>query len=224
MTQFPPLSSREQEVAGLVLEGRSNKQIAAALHITVSTVEFHLKNIYAKLQVRSRTELVLKLRESVVAGQEETAENRTRLNARAWAASLREAVSKFGMEETMENTLEPGASGADKSLSFAAAIRICLTRYADFDGRASRAEFWWFALFILLVTAALEMVHEIAASIFLIAVLLPLLAAGARRLRDTGRSAWWLLYLLVPVGGIVILGIVWALPPIEPGAEATPVE
>ncbi len=222
MAQFPPLSSREQEVASLVQEGRSNKQIASSLHITVSTVEFHLKNIYAKLQVRSRTELIVKLQESVVAKQEETAENRTRLNTRKWAASLREAVSKFGMEETMENTLEPGASGAERSLSFAAAIRICLTKYADFQGRASRSEFWWFALFVVLVGSALEMAHEVLAGMFLIAVLLPLLAAGARRLRDSGKNPWWLLFLLVPVGGIITLGILWALPPVDTIAQETP--
>jgi uncharacterized membrane protein YhaH (DUF805 family) len=42
--------------------------------------------------------------------------------------------------------------------------------------------------------------------------LLPLLAVGARRLRDIGKSPWWQLFLLVPVGGIVILGILWAQP------------
>lgn len=221
MSQSLPLSTREQEVAGLVLEGRSNKQIASSLHITVSTVEFHLKNIYAKLQVRSRTELIVKLRESVVADREETAENRSRLNARKWAASLQEAISKFGMEETMENTLEPGASGAERSLSFAEAIRTCLRKYADFQGRASRSEFWWFALFVVLVTSALELAHEILAGIFLIAVLLPLLAAGARRLRDSGKDPWWLLFLLVPVGGIITLGILWALPPVDPRQDET---
>jgi uncharacterized membrane protein YhaH (DUF805 family) len=51
------------------------------------------------------------------------------------------------------------------------------------------------------------------AAIFLIAVLLPFLAAGARRLHDSGQSRWWLLFLLVPVGGIVGLGFLWAMPP-----------
>ena len=55
------LSKREIEVLELVLQGNSNKQIALSLHITVRTVEFHLKNIYAKFQVSSRIELILKL-------------------------------------------------------------------------------------------------------------------------------------------------------------------
>ncbi len=55
------LSSREREVAALLLQGNGNKQIAAALGITVRTVEFHLSNIYRKLEVASRTEAVLEL-------------------------------------------------------------------------------------------------------------------------------------------------------------------
>ena len=55
------LSKREHEVLELVLQGKSNKQIALALAITVRTVEFHLKNVYAKFQVSSRVELILKL-------------------------------------------------------------------------------------------------------------------------------------------------------------------
>jgi len=55
------LSSREKEVLELVMQGKSNKQIAFALGISIRTVEFHLKNIYTKYQVASRIELVLYL-------------------------------------------------------------------------------------------------------------------------------------------------------------------
>jgi DNA-binding CsgD family transcriptional regulator len=55
------LSHREEEVVTLLMHGNSNKQIAAALHISERTVEFHLKNIYTKLHVNSRIELILKL-------------------------------------------------------------------------------------------------------------------------------------------------------------------
>jgi len=60
---FPdvPLSKREEEVLKLVLQGKGNKQIALSLDISVRTVEFHLKNVYAKFQVSSRIELILKL-------------------------------------------------------------------------------------------------------------------------------------------------------------------
>jgi DNA-binding CsgD family transcriptional regulator len=55
------LSRREYEVVALLLEGKSNKQIATILDISISTVEFHLTNIYAKLGISSRTEAILLL-------------------------------------------------------------------------------------------------------------------------------------------------------------------
>ncbi len=58
-------SEREKEVTKLLLEGKSNKQIALALGISESTVEYHFKNIYKKLQVNSRTEAVLRLGKSI---------------------------------------------------------------------------------------------------------------------------------------------------------------
>lgn len=210
MTQFENLSEREIEVVKLLLEGKSNKLIASALHISDRTVEFHLKNIYTKYQVSSRMELVVKLGTSTVASAGENAENRDKLSLRYWAASLREAVSTINKERKMENVATAQDEG--EGMSFQRAILVCLTKYAQFHGRASRAEFWWFALFIILVTAALTYLHENLGSIFGIATLLPFLAAGARRLHDSGRSGWWQLFLLVPVAGIILVGILWALP------------
>lgn len=97
-------------------------------------------------------------------------------------------------------------------MTFQESLRVCFVKFADFTGRASRPEFWWFALFVLLLTSAFTYISETAGSIFLIAILLPFLAVGARRLRDANYSAWWLLALLIPVGGIVILVSLWAMP------------
>ena len=58
-------SEREKQVTELLLQGKSNKQIALALGISTSTVEYHLKNVYRKLQVNSRTEAVLRLGKSI---------------------------------------------------------------------------------------------------------------------------------------------------------------
>jgi DNA-binding CsgD family transcriptional regulator len=58
-------SERENEVIELLLQGKSNKQIALSLGISASTVEYHLKNVYKKLQVNSRTEAVLRLGKSI---------------------------------------------------------------------------------------------------------------------------------------------------------------
>lgn len=209
-----PLSKREQDVVKLLLEGKSNKLIASALHVTLSTVEFHLKNIYAKYQVNSRMELVLKLRESTVAEIEEPTENRARLKFlwRNWVTSLREAVSIIGKELKMNNISNVDASNP---MTFFESIRVCFTKYADFTGKASRPEFWWFALFIVLGAGIFSYLDERLVSIFSLATLLPLLAAGARRLQDTGKSPWLQLYLLIPVGGIIIMGFYWAQPSIK---------
>ncbi len=68
-------SRRQYQVLELLLQGKSNKQIALELGISESTVEFHLRNIYGKLQVRSRTEAILKLGQSTVAIQDELRES-----------------------------------------------------------------------------------------------------------------------------------------------------
>ncbi|HSC14233.1 MAG TPA: DUF805 domain-containing protein [Gammaproteobacteria bacterium] len=97
-------------------------------------------------------------------------------------------------------------------MTFAESIRKCFTKYADFNGTASRSEFWWFMLFVYLVIAALSLLSTTLTSIFAVAVLLPYLAVGARRLHDTGRSGWWLLLLIVPFGVIVLI-VFWVMEP-----------
>ena len=121
------------------------------------------------------------------------------------------------MEDVLKSTTRDGAD----PMTFYESILICFKKYAEFNGRASRSEFWWFMLFIILVASAFTYVSQTLGSIFLIATLLPLLAAGTRRLRDSGQSAWWQLFLLAPVGGIVILGFLWAQPTTSPQPEET---
>ena len=114
------------------------------------------------------------------------------------------------MEDVLNSTVHCGT----KPMTFYESIIVCLKKYAEFNGRASRSEFWWFTLFVTLVASACAYLSETLASIFLIASLLPLLAVGSRRLRDSGTSAWWLFFIMVPVGGIVLLGFLWAKPTI----------
>lgn len=216
MSPLNPLSKREQDVVNLLLEGKSNKMIALALGITERTVEFHLKNIFTKYRVNSRMELVLKLRESTVAAAGEGIENSGGSSPWGWATStFNESVLRFGKELIMN---KPAA----EPVTFQEAIRICFVKFADFTGRASRPEFWWFTLFMLLLTAAFTAVNETAGSVFQIAMLLPFLAVGARRLRDSGNNPWWLLGLLIPVGGIIILGFFWAAPPANSLEDSLP--
>lgn len=92
-------------------------------------------------------------------------------------------------------------------MSFADAVTTVLQKkYADFSGRARRSEYWWYYLFTVLLTLAINIVFGIIGSDFLtyavsgivgLALLIPGLAVGARRLHDTGRSGWWLLLILI---------------------------
>ena len=93
-----------------------------------------------------------------------------------------------------------------------------LRRYAEFSGRSRRKEYWMFTLLMFLVVIGLSIVERIVGLsgtvgpygfltlLFWLAVLVPSIAVGVRRLHDTNRSGWWLLIALVPlIGGIVLL-------------------
>ena len=85
------------------------------------------------------------------------------------------------------------------------AIKSCLGQYATFSGRARRSEFWWFFLFQVLVMVAASMLGDVFNGIASLALLLPALAVGARRLHDIGRTGWWQLLLLSGIGFLVLL-------------------
>ena len=88
-----------------------------------------------------------------------------------------------------------------------------LQKYAVFDGRANRPEYWWFALVstiisVVLVIAAFAVSFVIffVYVVYTLAVLLPSFGVTVRRLHDSGRSAWWLLVGFIPfIGGIVMI-------------------
>jgi uncharacterized membrane protein YhaH (DUF805 family) len=121
-------------------------------------------------------------------------------------------------------------------MSFGDAVRTCINKYATFDGRASRSEFWWFYLFTILAMFVLYLIpfvfgaiasamsDNVVGTIFgilavigfilifvvYIGLIIPLLAVGCRRLHDRGQSGWLQLLLLVPCGNIVLL-IFWIM-------------
>jgi len=112
MNFFELLSRRENEVTNLLLKGMSNKQIAFTLGISERTIEFHLNNVYRKLQVASRVELILKLGEvtgsdfanpveSTVDAESEEVHNDSQPIERRWAKSLRNTVSLIKQETAM---------------------------------------------------------------------------------------------------------------------------
>jgi uncharacterized membrane protein YhaH (DUF805 family) len=95
-------------------------------------------------------------------------------------------------------------------MTFGESISTCFKKYASFDGRAVRSEYWWFVLFTFLASAAAGYVSQAASGLFSLAVLLPSLAVGARRLHDIDKSGWFLLLWFIPVIGWIVL-LVWAI-------------
>ncbi|CAN7239291.1 DUF805 domain-containing protein [Acidovorax sp. LjRoot129] len=96
-------------------------------------------------------------------------------------------------------------------MDFVSAIKSCLTQYATFSGRAVRSEFWWFFLFQIIAVIVASFLGDVISGIVSIALLLPALAVGARRLHDIGRSGWWQLLSLTGIGFLVLV-YWWAQP------------
>ena len=92
-----------------------------------------------------------------------------------------------------------------------------LKKYAVFSGRARRKEYWYFFLFNIIIQIVLAFVDSATGNfdpevgmgplgtIYILAVLIPGIAVTVRRLHDIGRSAWYLLVLLVPLIGVIVL-------------------
>ena len=97
-------------------------------------------------------------------------------------------------------------------MSFIEAVNSCMRQYAGFDGRAIRSEFWFFWLFGFLIGIAANLVDPRGgvAGLISLALLVPSLAVGARRLHDTGRSGWWQLLVFLPIIGWIVLIVWWA--------------
>lgn len=98
-------------------------------------------------------------------------------------------------------------------MDFVTAVKTCLGKYATFQGRASRSEYWYFTLFMLIlnlisgvIAGASLGVLAVLPMVLIIALLLPSLAVSVRRLHDLDKSGWWVLIILIPlIGGLVLL-------------------
>jgi len=96
-------------------------------------------------------------------------------------------------------------------MDFKTSVSTVLNKYVEFSGRASRSEFWWFVLFSVIgniITGILDEVLGTVAAInllFSLAILLPSIAVGVRRLHDTDRAGWWLLLSFIPIVGWLVL-------------------
>lgn len=81
------------------------------------------------------------------------------------------------------------------NVDFITAIKLFFANYANFNGRSTRAEFWWAQLFLFLVNLVLNFVLKsvpFLGVVWSLAILLPSLAIATRRLHDINRSGWWL--------------------------------
>ena len=129
-----------------------------------------------------------------------------------WWEGMTEAVN-------VDNFLASQLGGAG-SWGLMSAFRSCLKRYAKFSGRASRSEYWWFQLGVVLVYLIVAILLTLSAFclpdtlvslvsmlpfVLAVALFIPTLSVMVRRLHDAGFSGWWVLLCFIPyIGGLVI--------------------
>ena len=103
-----------------------------------------------------------------------------------------------GASVTIENPGYDNDGGPTENsmVGFSQAIKLGFGKYADFGGRATRAEYWWWVLLVVLVGWV-----PLIGTLFTLVTFIPSLAVTSRRLHDVGRSGWWqgLPWLLVAV-------------------------
>ena len=101
---------------------------------------------------------------------------------------------------------------------FITAYKTALSRYVDFSGRTSVGGFWRFAAVNFVIAIALGILGSVASIFYILyliyglAMLLPSLAVGVRRLHDTGKSGWMILLGLIPLVGFIILIVFYVQP------------
>ncbi|MEP3196399.1 MAG: DUF805 domain-containing protein [Lentilitoribacter sp.] len=95
-------------------------------------------------------------------------------------------------------------------MDFGQAISICFKKFADINGRAQRSEYWWFFLFNLIVNIAGTALFGdgLISVLITLALIVPAISVGVRRLHDTNRSGWWMLAFIIPLLGL-ILALFW---------------
>jgi uncharacterized membrane protein YhaH (DUF805 family) len=89
-------------------------------------------------------------------------------------------------------------------MDFVTAIKTCFSKYATFQGRAGRSEYWWWIFFSVLLAIVLEAISHSLHDVASLALFLPSLAVSVRRLHDGDRSGW---FLLLPVPFMAIAAV-----------------
>ena len=113
---------------------------------------------------------------------------------------------------------QTSTNGVRPQIGLVEAVKICLQeKYCDFNGRARRSDFWWYALVAGIVSYLLAYIglwlggmtgYYVVNAIVGLALLLPGLGVIVRRLHDIGKSGWYFLIILIPIVGAIIL-LVW---------------
>jgi transcriptional regulator with XRE-family HTH domain len=161
-----------------------------------------------KLHMKVDSERVKRLRAEKHWSQEQLSEicglnlrtiQRLENTGRASVESVRALAAVFGIEP---NQLAVGDQHENPTPLDA--IKTGFVRFADFTGTSSRFEFWWFFVFVLLLTSFATVIHEKAYQLVGLIVVVPFISAGTRRLNDAGQSGWWQLMYLVPFGVFLV--------------------
>ena len=94
-------------------------------------------------------------------------------------------------------------------------LDVIQNKYAQFDGRATRSEYWYFTLFYIIGYILAFVIDVFLSSItggipiftliFAFGLLVPGIAVGVRRLHDIGKSGWWYLIAIVPLVSLILL-------------------
>ena len=105
-------------------------------------------------------------------------------------------------------------------MGFKDAVRTVFNKYVVIEGRAPRSEYWWFVLFAVLASFVLGIVDAAIfgidgmtplSTLFSLAILIPSITVGVRRLHDRDMSGWWMLLMLLPLIGMLILLVIFVM-------------
>lgn len=96
-------------------------------------------------------------------------------------------------------------------------VNVIKTQYTDFKGRATRSQYWYFVLCYVIISIPFSIVDNIFKTqlltlILALALVVPSIAIGIRRLHDINKSGWWYLIALIPIAGPIALLVMFCLP------------
>ncbi len=115
--------------------------------------------------------------------------------------------NKWSSATIIKNEAKPKSlTSRNKKNYFMKYYLTVLKKYADFNGRARRSEYWYFTLFSIIISVLLTLIGEsmkitLLSNIYSLAVLVPSIAVGVRRMHDLNKSGW---YILIPIYNIIL--------------------